>query len=71
MIPAIDAQYQTKMWMRTRSASRLRTGRRRRRRMTTIYGYKTRTSMGQMTTKKRIGPRIPRRKLPRTLALSR
>ena len=46
-------------------------GRRRRRRMKKIWRYHKRMLTGLMTTKKRTGPKIPRRKCPRTLALSR
>ena len=59
------------MWMRTRLASRLTTGRRRRRRITAIWRYWMRTLMGRMTMKKKTGPRRTRRKCPITLALSR
>ena len=60
-----------KIWMKTRLASRLRTGKRIRRRTKKICRYLTRTSTGRMKMEKSIGPRRPRSKFPRTLALSR
>ena len=59
------------MWTRKRLVSRLRTGRRKRRRITTIWRYRTKMSTGRMMMKKRKCARRPRRKFPRTLDLSR
>ena len=54
-----------------KSGLKVEDGEEKRRRIETIWRYRKRTLTGQMTMKKRKGPRRPRKKLPRTLDFSK